>query len=84
MVAVIEQMCAETHNYFETEKKCGTFTIKDGNIYLPFLVENQFFRISGSKFNDGVYIYSDNFLILRASTWEEVMTKMIHGKILKG
>ena len=72
MVAVIEQMCAETHNYFETHKENGTFTIQDGNIDLPFLTENQFFRIVGSKFNDGVYIYSDNHLIIRASTWEEI------------
>lgn len=72
MFAVIEQMCAETHNYFETDKVSGIYKIKDGNIELPFLEKYQFFRIVGSKWNDGIYVYSSDFWILRASTWEEV------------
>lgn len=38
-------------------KHFGTFTIKGGGISLPFLCGNQYFRIVGSVFNDGVYKY---------------------------
>lgn len=33
----------------------GEFVIENGSINLPFLLENQYFRIVGSVFNDGVY-----------------------------
>ena len=33
----------------------GEFKIENGSINLPFLLENQYFRIVGSVFNDGVY-----------------------------
>ena len=33
----------------------GEFKIENGSINLPFLFENQYFRIVGSVFNDGVY-----------------------------
>lgn len=72
MVATIEAMCAECHNYHETDRVRGHYVIKNGDISLPFLCENQFFRIVGSKFNDGVYIYSYNALIIRSQTWQEV------------
>lgn len=42
----------------------GTYTIKGGEITLPFLQEGQYFRIIGSVFNDGVY-KNDSELILK-------------------
>ena len=57
MINTIESLCAEVHNYFETSKEINDYTIENGIISLPFLVPGQFFRIVGSKFNDGVYIY---------------------------
>lgn len=37
--------------------RCGTYTVENGSITLPFLLEGQHFRIVGSVFNDGVYQY---------------------------
>ena len=38
----------------------GKFVIEDGVIDLPMIQKNQYFRIVGSVFNDGVYQYKDN------------------------
>lgn len=54
----VYEICLECKNFF-----CGsddiftnTFTIENGQITnTGFLSENQWFRIQGSKFNDGVY-----------------------------
>lgn len=61
---MIEQVCAHIHNYFETDPVTGqrliypgTYTITDGKIDLPFLIEDQYFRIFGSRMNDGVHQY---------------------------
>lgn len=50
------------NNFFEDENgyHYGTWEIKDGLITLPFLLNNQYFRIIGSVFNDGVYKYDAN------------------------
>lgn len=56
-MAVIEQICAFIHNYFVHGKEHGIFTISNGSIELPFLVPGQYFRICGSRMNDGVYQY---------------------------
>lgn len=54
---MLEQICAYIHNFFAHEKRGGTFTINNGSISLPFLVVGQYFRIVGSRFNDGVHKY---------------------------
>ena len=61
---MIEQVCAHIHNYFETDKNTGlrmiypdTYTIENGSITLPFLMNGQYFRILGSEMNDGIYQY---------------------------
>ena len=61
---MIEQICAFIHNYFTQDEynrywHCeeGDFTITGGSITLPFLVNGQYFRIVGSRLNDGVYQY---------------------------
>ena len=52
----LTNLCAELRNYFETEKRFGTFTISDGSISpSDFLQDGQYFRIVGSVFNDGVH-----------------------------
>lgn len=77
MLATIEALCAECNNFHDTERRFNKYTIENGNISLPFLCEHQFFRIVGSKFNDGVYIYVSDGIILRAAKWEE-MTDCSH------
>lgn len=61
---MIDQVCAHIHNYFEINPVTGQpmiypghYTIKNGSITLPFLKENQYFRLFGSTFNDGVHQY---------------------------
>ena len=53
---MLTEVCAEMRNYFVTEIHNGDFTISGGKISpLDFIQENQYFRIVGSVFNDGVY-----------------------------
>lgn len=46
----------------------GTFTINSANLSLP-LLHNQYFRVVGSVFNDGVYKYTED-LKLTDETFE--------------
>lgn len=61
---MLETICAHLHNYFIADKngqpfhrETGTFTITDGAIDLPFLVEGSYFLVTGSRFNDGIFKY---------------------------
>ena len=57
---MLTEICAELRNYFEVPngRHFGTFTISGGSIApLDFLQEGQYFRIVGSKRNDGLYQY---------------------------
>ena len=53
---MLTEVCAELRNYFVVKIHEGRFTIDGGKIApLDFIQENQYFRIVGSVFNDGVY-----------------------------
>ena len=61
---MIEQVCASIHNYFEEDPVTGRrliypgkYAIVNGVISLPFLDDGQYFRVFGSKKNDGVHQY---------------------------
>lgn len=53
----MNDLCDKLNNYFEREIHTGTFTVENGSISLPFLLNGQYFRIVGSVLNDGVYKY---------------------------
>ena len=57
MINVLEQICAFIHNYFYGDRYSGTFTIKGGILTVDGLLNGQYFRVCGSKLNDGVYQY---------------------------
>lgn len=60
---ILFELCQELKNWFcniETDVHAGTYTIENGTLSLPFLQNGQYFRISGSVFNDGVYRYDGN------------------------
>ena len=58
-------LCKEINNWFECAKFFGRFTVTDGVITGNFsLQENQYFRIVGSVFNDGVYKYDENLQLV--------------------
>jgi len=59
---MIEKICAYIHNYFVYGRYSGTFTIENGSIALPFLVDGQYFCICDSRLNDGVYQYPTDAL----------------------
>lgn len=54
---MLEQVLRHLNNWFLVEIHEGTFTVEKGSITLPFLLNNQYFRIVGSVFNDGLYKY---------------------------
>jgi hypothetical protein len=53
----MNDLCENLNNYFEGNVHIGTFTVENGSISLPFLLNGQYFRIIGSVLNDGVYKY---------------------------
>ena len=68
---MLEQLLMHLNNWFLVPGGIheGTYTIKDGGITLPFLAIGQYFRICGSVFNDGLYIYGETEN-LRAETFD--------------
>lgn len=62
---MLTEICAELRNYFPVHSHgfetgadvtTGTFTISGGRLSpLDFIQENQYYRIIGSMFNDGVH-----------------------------
>lgn len=54
---MLEQVLRHLNNWFLVEIHGGTFTVENGSITLPFLLTNQYFRIVGSVFNDGLHQY---------------------------
>ena len=56
---MLETVLMYLNNWFVVGRYDDTYTIEDGKLTLPFLVNGQYFRIVGSLLNDGVYQYSD-------------------------
>lgn len=54
---MLEQVLRHLNNWFLMDIHEGTFTVENGSIVLPFLQTNQYFRICGSVFNDGLHLY---------------------------
>lgn len=54
---MLEQVLDYIHNYFVKEVYRGKFKIESGSITLDFLQTDQYFKIVGSVFNDGVHKY---------------------------
>lgn len=79
---MLNELCGYLKNWFETDKYIGDFEIKDGLIKVasartkvPYLQDNQYFRIVGSVFNDGVYQYKAD----TPST--ELVDEKFHGAV---
>lgn len=75
----LDDYCADLKNYFISDFSkdihLGEYTIDNYTIELDFLVNGQYFRIVGSKFNDGVYKY-DNELTLVDETFQGAIWAM--------
>lgn len=62
---ILSELCQELKNWFcdiEKDVHYDAWTIEDGQLSLPFLVDGQYFRIEGSVFNDGVHQYRAGIL----------------------
>lgn len=72
---MLEQVLTELHNWFRVQDGVdgihpGTYTIQDGSIALPFLLDGQYFRIMGSVFNDGLHCYGPDMAALTDETFK--------------
>lgn len=70
------ELCAELRNYFDRDlpKYFGDFVIENNEIQLTGdmeLLSGQFFRITGSVFNDGVFQYGV----------DELTDEVFHGSV---
>ena len=63
---MLTELCQELRNWFEKDIKRGTFIVRDGALRLVlstgedvglngYLQNNQYYRLVGSTFNDGVH-----------------------------
>lgn len=59
---MLTELCQELNNWFEREKRSGSFRITNGMLEADFLLPGQYFRVMGSLFNDGVHQYGNDFL----------------------
>ena len=81
---MLNELCAECRNYFLRDYRNpsayiheGTYTIENGTIQaLPFLKTNQYYRIVGSTFNDGVWKYGDATVTLVDETFDGCIWEM--------
>ena len=90
MLILMTEICSNIKNYFAPASKKddlsyihhGDYTIKDGTVSgTDFLLPKQFFRITGSLLNDGVYRNTPDDLksledeIFRGAVWEMAVPK---------
>ena len=59
---MLTELCQELNNWFEREKRSGSFRIANGMLEADFLLPGQYFRVMGSIFNDGVHQYGNDYL----------------------
>lgn len=58
---MLEEICREIRNFFVTKIYKGPIEISDGMIHLPdgFLLQDQYYFVLGSVFNDGVHKFPE-------------------------
>ena len=56
---MLTELCQELRNWFDLDRRYGTFEISGGALTADFLVQGQYYRIKGSIFNDGVHQFGD-------------------------
>lgn len=63
---MLEEVLRHINNWFLVPNGIheNVYTIENGGITLPFLVDKQYFRIIGSVFNDGLYKYGDELTLV--------------------
>ena len=59
MSKTLTAICDYLNNYFWRKKIGGKFVVSDGVINIDGIQNNQYYRVIGSTFNDGVHKYND-------------------------
>ena len=67
---MLTELCQELRNWFDLDRRFGTFQISGGVLNVDFLVTGQYYRIVGSVFNDGVHKRGDLKDTLTDETFE--------------
>lgn len=70
---MLEQVLVHIHNWFERDYVWSEWKIEGGALDLPHVQEGQYFRITGSVFNDGLHQYPAKDLK------DEIFTGSIYG-----
>lgn len=64
---MLSSICQELKNWFDCGRIYGAFEISEGHVvdedFVDIIKPNQYFRIIGSVFNDGVYKYTDSLTL---------------------
>lgn len=81
---MLTTLCKEINNWFDYARFFGEFTIEDDMITGPYsLQENQYFRIVGSVFNDGVYKYDSKLKLVdetfNGAVWAMAVPKEVEA-----
>lgn len=79
---MLEEILQHLHNWFVVPGGVhrDTYTVEGGAITLPFLVPGQYFRVVGSVFNDGLYMYPAIELVdesFRGEIWALAIPKLL-------
>ena len=78
---MLEQVLMHLKNWFLVPGGIheGTYTIEDGSIALPFLLDGQYFRIVGSVFNDGLHQHPESLIdeTFTGSVWALAVPKSV-------
>jgi hypothetical protein len=84
---MLNELCMELKNYFDKAqpKIFGEIIIRDSKIqnaeFLRAIKPNQYFRIAGSVFNDGVYRYDEELVLedetFKGSVWLMAVPKAV-------
>ena len=78
---MLETVLMYLNNWFVVGRYDDTYTIEDGKLTLPFLVNGQYFRIVGSLFNDGVYKYADGAALDETGTEITLIDETFDGSV---
>lgn len=76
---MLTELCDELNNYFceFKDNKNGIYSIVDGKLTPPVdLLDGQYFRITGSVFNDGVYQYTEELQLKDEPAFEGAVWAM--------
>ena len=76
---MLERVMDFIHNYFVKDVYYGTFVIRGGELDVNFLMNNQYFKIVGSTFNDGVHQYIS--VVREGSTNEPLIDETFTGQV---